>query len=243
MVGGFANRPMARPLLLAQWLCASALAALAWIAAAGAETFTGTESEALEDAAQLDAYRRWKDSPHGAMLRRILPPGPRPEQLPEPESPGARVMARYCVQCHYLPSPAMHSPEKWPKAVERMVPRMQGKGNMGTLMHEMMVGVQAPTRGELEALLAYLRRHGQAEIERSRYPDLATPDGRAYDLACSQCHALPDPERHPAREWPEVVERMKKHLRWVGTVRGRLPNPAGELKEEQIVRFLQRHAR
>jgi hypothetical protein len=40
-----------------------------------------------------------------------------------------------------------------------------------------------------------------------------------------------------------VVERMKKHLRWVGTVRGRLPNPAGELEEEQILRFLQRHAR
>lgn len=201
------------------------------------------EASALESAAQLDAYKRWKDSPHGAMLRRILPPGPRPEQLPEPDSPGARAMSRYCVQCHYLPSPAMHTPENWPKTVERMVPRMEGKGNMGTLMQDMMTGVEAPSRGELDALLAYLRRHGQQPIKRARYPDLATPEGRAFDLACSQCHALPDPKRHTAREWPAVVERMKKHLEWVGTVRGQLPNPGGELREEQIVMFLQRNAR
>lgn len=201
------------------------------------------ESAALEDAAQLEAYQRWKDSPHGAMLRRILPPGPRPEQLPEPDSPGARTMARYCVQCHYLPSPAMHTPENWPKTLDRMVPRMQGKGNMGTLMQDMMAGVQAPSGDEVQTLLAYLRRHGQQPIDRARYPDLATPEGRAFDLACSQCHALPDPKRHTSREWPAVVERMKKHLEWVGTVRGRQPNPEGELRATQIIAFLQRNAR
>lgn len=210
---------------------------------APADSTPAAESAALEDAAQLEAYRRWKDSPHGAMLRRILPPGPRPRQLPEPESPGARALGRYCVQCHYLPSPAMHTPENWPKTVERMVPRMQGKGNLGPLMQDMMAGVLAPSPAELEALLAYLRRHGQKPINRARYPDLATPEGRAFDLACSQCHALPDPQRHTAREWPAVVERMKKHLEWVGTVRGRLPNPGGELQEAQIVAFLQRHAK
>lgn len=223
-------------------MAANALA-LAAPAASPAPAVPAGETATLEDAAQLEAYKRWKDSPHGAMLRRILPPGPRPEQLPEPDSRGARVMARYCVQCHYLPSPAMHTAENWPKTVERMVPRMQGKGNMGMLMQDMMAGVQAPPRDELQALLAYLKRHGQQPIDRARYPDLATPEGRAFDLACSQCHALPDPKRHTAREWPAVVERMRKHLDWVGTVRGRLPNPEGELKETQILAFLRRNAR
>jgi len=235
---------MGRPLLHRLPRLASTLAAACACALPAAAVVTpAPEASALESGAQLDAYKRWKDSPHGAMLRRILPPGPRPEQLPEPDSPGARAMSRYCVQCHYLPSPAMHTPENWPKTVERMVPRMEGKGNMGTLMQDMMAGVQSPTREELDALLAYLRRHGQQPINRARYPDLATPEGRAFDLACSQCHALPDPKRHTAREWPAVVERMKKHLEWVGTVRGRLPNPEGELKEAQIVSFLQRNAR
>ena len=228
----------------AQWLCAAALAGCAWaLPAAAAPGAAEGESAALEDPAQLEAYKRWRDSPHGAMLRRILPPGPRPEQLPDPQSPGARALARYCVQCHYLPSPAMHTPENWSKTVERMVPRMEGKGNMGPLMQDMMSGVQAPSLEALDALLAYLRRHGQRPINRARYPDLAGPEGRAFDLACSQCHALPDPRRHTAREWPAVVERMKKHLEWVGTVRGRQPNPGGELQEAQIVAFLQRHAR
>ena len=42
------------------------------------------------------------------------------------------------VQCHNLPNPAMHEAAKWPGIVERMVLRMQGKGNMGTLMADMM---------------------------------------------------------------------------------------------------------
>jgi len=41
---------------------------------------------------------------------------------------------RYCVQCHNLPNPAMHHAGKWPGIVERMVLRMHGRGNLGTLM-------------------------------------------------------------------------------------------------------------
>ena len=54
----------------------------------------------------------WSQSPHGKMLERILPPSIEPRELPEPGSEGARLTARYCVQCHYLPSPQMHTAEK-----------------------------------------------------------------------------------------------------------------------------------
>ena len=50
----------------------------------------------------------------------------------------AQVMVRYCVQCHNLPSPAMHHAAKRPVVLDRMVMRMQGGGNMGTLMRDIM---------------------------------------------------------------------------------------------------------
>src|SRR5687768_3303118 len=108
---------------------------------------------------ELDAARqRWASSPHGPMLERILPPTFSPAQLPEPASEGARLTLRYCVQCHNLSNPAMHQAEKWPAIVERMVLRMQGRGNMGALMHEMMAGIAAPAADETRALVAYLQK-------------------------------------------------------------------------------------
>ena len=109
-----------------------------------------------QDATRLveQAKKRWAESPHGPMLERILPPAFEPRELPEPNSRGARLLVRYCVQCHNLPSPAMHHAAKWPGIVDRMVPRMQGKGNMGTLMAEMMAGVKAPSAEEIVTIKA-----------------------------------------------------------------------------------------
>ena len=87
---------------------------------------------------------RWAESPHGPFLERILPPGFEPKMLPEPDSQGAKLTLRYCVQCHNLANPAMHEARRWPGIVERMVLRMRGKGNMGALMADMMAGVVAP---------------------------------------------------------------------------------------------------
>ncbi|HEX6691435.1 MAG TPA: hypothetical protein VF110_09860, partial [Burkholderiales bacterium] len=66
-----------------------------------------------------DAKRRWAASPHGPMLERLLPPTYEAKQLPEPDSDGARLTLRYCVQCHNLANPAMHHAEKWPPIVDR----------------------------------------------------------------------------------------------------------------------------
>ena len=83
------------------------------------------------------AKNRWAESPYGPMLERILPPGFEAGMLPQPGSRGAQLELRYCVQCHNLPNPAMHQAEKWAPVVERMVVRMEGKGNMGKLMQLM----------------------------------------------------------------------------------------------------------
>jgi hypothetical protein len=189
------------------------------------------------------ARHLWALSPHGRMLERILPPAIEPVDLPEAASPGARLTVRYCIQCHYLPNPQMHTADRWKPLVERMVWRMRGEGNMGTLMKEMMGHVKAPSEAEVVVILAYLQKHGQQEIDPG-HPALQGMTGKMFGIACSQCHALPDPGRHSAAEWPAVVARMKRHMERTNLVVGgpdtrRVP----ALETAQIIRLLQRYAR
>lgn len=194
--------------------------------------------------AKAEMQYRWKQTPHAAMLERLLPPAIEPSQLPEPQSEGARLTEKYCVQCHYLPSPRMHPAERWPLVVDRMVWRMEGNGNLGTLMKELMAGVVAPSAEEKATLVAYLQRYGLTPIDSARYPDLATPQGKAFEIACSQCHAAPDPKMHTAKEWPKVVERMQGHMAWANRVVGEPKlRTTPVLDTKAIVRYLQRHAR
>jgi len=193
---------------------------------------------------EAKAGARWAESKHGPMLERILPPTFAVTQLPQPRSEGARLVLRYCVQCHNLPNPAMHDARRWPSVVERMVLRMRGKGNMGVLMKEMMAGVEAPTDEEHRTLLAYLGRHAQKAIDAGRYPELATPAGESFRLACQQCHVLPDPKRYTAAEWRRVVSRMQENMDWMNRVVGSKPVPGEpQLRIEDINAFLARNAR
>ncbi|HVJ23955.1 MAG TPA: hypothetical protein VM756_08470 [Burkholderiales bacterium] len=191
-----------------------------------------------------DARQRWETSPHGPMLERILPPTFEAAQLPERDSRGAKLVLGYCVQCHNLANPAMHHAEKWPGIVRRMVLRMQGKGNMGTLMAEMMAGVKAPDEADTTAIIEYLGRHSQTPLDPARYPEVNRPSGEAFRLACNQCHVLPDPQRHTAREWRAVVARMQENMEWMNRVVGSKPMP-GEprLAVEEINAFLAKYAR
>ena len=191
-----------------------------------------------------DARKRWESSPHGPMLERILPPTFAPPELPEPGSEGARLTLRYCVQCHNLANPAMHHAAKWPAVVDRMVVRMEGRGNMGTLMSEMMAGVKAPREEETQAIVSYLQKYAQTPLDTRRYPEVNRPSGEAFRLACNQCHVLPDPKRHTADEWPKVVARMQENMEWMNRVVGSQPVPGEpQLRIEEINAFLRRYAR
>src|SRR5262245_31600755 len=191
-----------------------------------------------------DAKKRWESSPHGPMLERILPPTFEASQLPRPRSREAKLVVAYCVQCHNLPNPAMHHAAKWPGVVERMVLRMEGKGNMGTLMKEMMAGVKAPSAEDAKAIVAYLQRHAQKPLDPARYPEVNQPAGEAFRVACNQCHVLPDPQRYTAAQWPRVVARMQENMELMNRVVGAKPPPdEPQLRVEQINAFLARHAR
>ena len=201
-----------------------------------------TPAHAAQSEAEL-AKQLWAQSPHGPMLSRILPPAIAPRELPQPASEGAKLTTRYCVQCHHLVNPAMHTAERWRAVVERMVWRMRGNGNLGGLMKEMMAHVTSPADAEVETLTRYLERNAQKEIS-PQHPAVTTREGEAFSIACSQCHALPDPSRHTARDWPGVVERMKRHMAWTNIVVGPPElKTTPELKTEEIVAVLQKYAR
>lgn len=203
----------------------------------------GADAIAHNQAFVAQVQERWQASPHGPWLARILPPAMAPQRLPRPASAGAALAVRYCVQCHHLPNPAMHQAAKWPRIIDRMVGRMRGKGNMGELMKEMMADVKAPNEEEIHMLNEYFRRHAGKPIDRRRYPDLASPAGRSFDQACSQCHGLPDPRSHRAGEWPEIVARMERNMAWMNRVVGSRPaRDEPQLRIDDILAFLQRHA-
>ena len=153
------------------------------------------------DRLAAQSAHRWELSEHGEMLSRIVPRQLAPSELPDPESEGARLTGLYCVQCHYLPSPAMHDADRWEKVVLRMVPRMRGEGNMGRLMTEMMLGplawrggdkggagasgrsesaggppqprpLSAPSPAEVEQIVSYLRAHAMRALSDNLSPAL-----------------------------------------------------------------------
>jgi hypothetical protein len=193
---------------------------------------------------ELEARKRWEASPHGPMLERILPPTFAASQLPEPGSPGARLVVRYCVQCHNVPNPAMHHAQKWPTIVQRMVLRMEGHGNMGALMAEMMAGVRAPSEESTSVIVGYLQKHAQTPLDPKRYSEAFRPAGEAFRLACNQCHVLPDPERYTAQEWPPVVARMQENMAWMNRVVGSKPvRGEPQLRIDEINAFLRKYAR
>lgn len=216
-----------------------------WIAACVHVSLCAAAGASDPDAPMRAARERWQKSPHGEMLARIIPPYLEPSRLPEPASVGARLTARYCVQCHNLASPAMHHAEKWPAIVERMLPRMQGRGNLGPLMQGLMADIEEPTPADVRNLTAYLQKHGQARVD----PDALPEAGRSrawtsYTQACAQCHALPDPQRHTRGEWPAVVVRMEKNMQWMNRVIGSKADPREpQYRSDEIVGYLQKHAR
>jgi hypothetical protein len=138
----------------------------------------------------------------------------------------------------------MHHAAKWPTIVERMVLRMEGKGNYGQLMFDMMAGVRAPSVAENDALVAYLQKHAQKPLDPKKIPEAYTAAGEPFRLACNQCHVLPDPQRHTAEEWRAVVGRMQENMQWMNRVVGTQPVPGEpQLRIDQINAFLAKYAK
>jgi cytochrome c2 len=160
-------------------------------------------------------------SPGGSMrdmMRQMMrgavpPPGMAPEALPGSGSPGATALARFCTQCHDLPSPRYKTAEQWPAVFERMVARMRMMS--GGMMGGGMMGMgrlEAPSPAEAQTLLAYLLRFAMLPASRAELQAGDPFDRAAFQTECSRCHALPSPSLHPPEVWPGIVARMQANM-------------------------------
>ncbi len=131
----------------------------------------------------------------------LPPPGVQPGDLPDPHSPGAQAVARYCSTCHNLPSPTLHSATDWPGVVRRMWLRMD------RLPDDLKVPV--PTAAERHYILDYLVTNA-LQVSGVILP--AGPGRETFSQVCSRCHALPDPYQHSPEDWPTVVRRMEQRM-------------------------------
>ncbi|MGK7346109.1 MAG: hypothetical protein ACNS63_09925 [Candidatus Nitrospinota bacterium M3_3B_026] len=176
-----------------------------------------------------------------SMMGRMPKTGVDPENLPDAASPEARTYAKFCSQCHPLPSPKRNSAKDWKALVERMDSRMRmmsgmGGGMMG--MMKMMMGrgrVEPMTAAEKEAVIGYLEKNALKALDRSKTASLDTPEYKTFERICSQCHEPPDPSIHTKSEWPRVVRKMEENIREAG-----VEAPTSEEKK-LLLEFLRRN--
>lgn len=168
--------------------------------------------------ADLDRGRRWR------MISSIgpgLPPADyQAESLPEPGSRGAGLLQVYCVQCHWLPTPQMHSALEWPILVRRnlfrarsLKDRLGGPLTEGLIGEVLMAGLQSaelPSPAEVDTLLAYLERNALQTASPDELPD--QPGKELLIGRCSICHETPSPRSHTAAGWDQVVVRMQANM-------------------------------
>ncbi len=70
-------------------------------------------------------------------------------KLPEPGSPGAQILKRYCGDCHGPPSPHAHRSDEWANVIYRMQ------------NHRVMRAMNPVPEKEYQQLLAYLKKHAR----------------------------------------------------------------------------------
>ncbi|HDK38196.1 MAG TPA: hypothetical protein ENG92_04185, partial [Thiolapillus brandeum] len=63
-----------------------------------------------------------------------LPPGLSRDQLPQAASTEARLLSRYCTQCHSLPGPDRHTATEWQEVTDNMFLLMEVSHRFGGLM-------------------------------------------------------------------------------------------------------------
>jgi len=161
---------------------------------------------------------------------RLIPAGLRVEDLPDPESRGAKVLGLYCGQCHDLPNPRMHTPKEWEAVLTRMEQHMEAQAG------GMLVRILRPAAQDMGVLADYLHVHGLKPLEGSAMASLDSPAGQSYRQVCADCHALPDPAQHSSSEWRLVVARMKQNILAAGR-----PLPGDEVLGG-VLAYLEQHA-
>lgn len=170
-----------------------------------------------EAAARLDRGQRWRMI--GSVGAGLPPPFFQARDLPEPDSRGARLVRAYCVQCHGIPAPQMHSAAEWPILMRRMQMRAQTLHDrmggpmtrelMGEVSLSGMAAAVLPSPEDADTLLAYFERHA---MPAAGPEELEGPGAAFFVQRCGTCHEPPSPSAHDAEEWEKVVGRMRTNM-------------------------------
>lgn len=147
--------------------------------------------------------------------------------LPQPNSLGAKLLSRYCSQCHNVPGPGMRTEDEWNHIYWKMVWRMHVTNSQ---FRDFLI----PKYDESKILYQYLIDNALDPIKSG---DVDTDDVGANEFirTCMQCHELPDPKQHTKVEWRNVVGRMKRHIKSMGK---RAPNDS---ETSAILEYLREH--
>ncbi|MBT8477794.1 MAG: cytochrome c [Gemmatimonadetes bacterium] len=192
--------------------------------------------------AELSRSQRWRLI---ASVGTGLPPTSyRLEDLPEQGSRAVGLQQAYCLQCHGVSSPRMHSSDEWPTLVRRMLmrgaalgSRLGGPRTEGMVDGMLMAGLRTaelPPAEDVDSLVAYFQRNAFPAAAESELPD--TPDAALYVEKCSGCHDTPSPSAHPAEELQALVARMSA----LGAMLGM--DQLTEDEQSRLVAFMQQSA-
>lgn len=195
-----------------------------------------------EATAQLSRGQRWR------MVSSVgagLPPATyKVEDLPEPDSRGAKLIQAYCVQCHAVPAPQMHSAAEWPILMRRMEMRAETlhrrmggpvvRGLLGDILMSGMASAVVPPPQDADSLRAYLERHA---MPAARPGEIGTgAEAELFVQRCGTCHEPPAPSAHTAEEWPDVIGKMRANMALMSVA------PMSDEEQQRIVSFLQGRA-
>jgi hypothetical protein len=154
-----------------------------------------------------------------------MPPGLQPSELPLPDSPEARLVARHCSQCHNLPGPGRHTADEWGRVTANMFLLSEVASRFGGRPE-----LAIPDAAQRKTITAYLQRHALRPLPAG----MEAP--RDYLSGCGDCHAAPDPGLHSATEWPTVIARMAGHRAIMAR------NPLDSLQTTRVLAYLSEHA-
>jgi cytochrome c5 len=161
--------------------------------------------------------------------------------LPEPEARGASLQQVYCVQCHGVSSPKMHTAAEWPILLRRMTmrtrtlrDRLAGERIEGAVDEMLMAGLQSaniPTAEDQDSLLAYFTRHALPAADPGEIGE--DPDDLLYLEYCSLCHETPSRTAHGPEGAQALVYRMSAMMEILGMV------PPSEEEKQRLTAYLQ----
>ena len=91
----------------------------------------------------------------GWMWGGAMPGGGSASRLPSPDSQGAKLVSRYCTQCHARPTPQLHTAAEWKAVTSRMTL------NMENLKKADWRGVKIPSDAEMQNIVEYLEKYAR----------------------------------------------------------------------------------